>query len=216
MLIVGGFASGKRSFIESHFLHKSLQLGGCYMDGTISNGFYTLKYADEDHICVSIRREYKHYLEDDKSLCYKIDKIGDNWKLNLSLDEFQRLYHHLSLRISEIPIFDDLTVYINNPFFKIFDIEILNPWLINDSFKLSEVYNSADVVIYLMNACHCCTRDEMELLSQINHPNFLVVVNRFDMVRKDEIDEYKKFISLKLKQLSISNIQYITSLVDNH
>lgn len=44
----------------------------------------------------------------------------------------------------------------------------------------------------------------------------MVVVNKMDLVMKNDVTEVKKFVSNRLQPLGISNIQYVSSVEDEY
>lgn len=216
MAVVGRFMAGKRTFIESHILHKPLiATVGSYIYTAISSGALTLKYADYDHCHAIINDMYIDRLDSDKqSKIYELNTTQNN-ELILSLNKFNELYLNISDdSYIEYPLFDELTIYLNDPFLQIFEVTLATPrsTIDNDLYTTIDICYSADIVIYIMDVRRLCARDEIEFLSQIKTSNLMVVVNRMDIVGKNDIMELKKLISNKLQSLGISNIQYVSSL----
>lgn len=135
MIVVGGFASGKRTFIDSHFLHKPLiETIGYFIRPTITFGIFTLKYADNDHCHVKISNRYLDRLDSNKLSKISEPNIADKKGRILSFDKFKQLYNYIdNLYVEDhlfydAPMFNELTIYLNDPFLKIFEITVSNPW----------------------------------------------------------------------------------------
>lgn len=216
MVVAGGVTSGKRTFIESHFLHKPLiATVGSYIYTAITTGSFTIKYANNDYCHAIINNRYIDRLDSDKqSKIYEPLKLTDRNELILPLNKFNELYLKIEDSYIEYPLFDELTIYINDPFLQIFEVTVATPrsTMDIDLDTTINICNSADIVLYIMNVHRLCAMDELEFLSQIQTSNLMVVVNKMDIARENEITEIKKFVSYRLQPLGISNIQYVSSL----
>lgn len=218
MTIVGGFASGKRTFIETHLLHQSfIESIGMRIYSETSKGVFNLKYSDNNFCNVLINDSYLDRFDVDGCLKAKGLNIKTKKELILSIDEFNELCSNLSNISNGEPLFEELTVYLNDPFLKIFEIAVLNPWsaIDYDSNLPVTVCEKSDVVIYVLNACHLCSREDIEFLSQIKQPNLLVIVNRMDLIKENEYEKLKEFVSNKLQTYGIFKIQYVSSVYNN-
>lgn len=79
-----------------------------------------------------------------------------------------------------------------------------------------EYLDKADAIIFLLDATHACSQDEMEALEDILVPkgfdDMFFVANRFDQVATKEQAEVKHFIEINVKQYTTSEIYYISAL----
>lgn len=79
-----------------------------------------------------------------------------------------------------------------------------------------EYLDKADAIIFLLDATKACAKDEMDMIEDIlvakGFDDMFFVVNRIDMIRRQERDDIKRFVEKKVDQFTTNPIYCVSAL----
>lgn len=223
VLLIGGFASGKKMFVNSLLCGNFVPTSPVPYNLLASmNFYYRIIFGERNGAVLTLKEQITNSMVDkaSKTVLRHIAKYGINNVPPLILDESEfseEINHYQSENIlnEEQCIYSNIDIRINNRLLKDISLCLFNGIYYTNSFSdcINSLIITTDAIVFLFDASRACSKDEMELIEILPSEKLFFVVNKMDQISENERKQLIEYINYKLLDKTSYPISYISSLL---